>query len=309
LLRYRQFLLRVRPEVIHVQHPLERCLYARLVLHLERWQLPLVVTAHSLFGEHEPATIDSLMAPNLLAADRVIAVSPHVAAQLCELGVDAARVRTIRSGVDVEQYQPGDRRAARVSLRLPLQAPVLLFVGNLEPRKQVDVLLHAFAALVQELKGARLVLIGSGASAGALDQTDALHQLARELGLREAVVFAGRVDDRALLEYYAAADVFVLPSSSEAQGIVALEAMACGLTVIASAVGGLVGTIEDGRTGFLVPPGDASTLAERLREVLSDAERRNAIGAAAREAVVRDFSWSNTIAATIDVYRELLGDR
>src|SRR5207244_3091202 len=90
------------------------------------------------------------------------------------------------------------------------------------------------------------------------DQTDRLISLSRELHLDRSVNFVGSVDDQQLLDYYAAANVFALPSSSEAQGIVALEAMACGLPVVASAVGGLLGTIHDGHTGFLVAPGAAS---------------------------------------------------
>jgi D-inositol-3-phosphate glycosyltransferase len=120
------------------------------------------------------------------------------------------------------------------------------------------------------------------------------------------VRFAGRVDDRQLQDWYAAADVFALPSSSEAQGIVALEAMACRLPVVATAVGGLVGTIEDGLTGFLVPPGDVAALASPLLMLLQDPARRQAIGAAARQAVERDFSWKRSIEATLEVYREVL---
>ncbi|HTD77168.1 MAG TPA: glycosyltransferase family 4 protein, partial [Chloroflexota bacterium] len=93
-------------------------------------------------------------------------------------------------------------------------------------------------------------------------------------------------------------------SSSEAQGIVALEAMACGLPVVASAVGGLLGTIHDGRTGFLVAPGAVAPLAERLLEVLQDSHRAETLGAAARQSVERDFSWPRTIDATVRVYRE-----
>jgi D-inositol-3-phosphate glycosyltransferase len=308
LLRYRQFLLDVRPDLVHVQHPLERCLYTRMVLRLEHWRIPLVVTAHSLFGEHEPDTIHSLMAPNLKAADRVIAVSPHVADQAVSLGVAPARVRAIRSGVDIERYQPRNRHAARRSLGISEEQPVVLFVGNLEPRKQVDVLLQAFATIRQWLPDSRLVVIGSGTSAGALDQTPRLRSMVSSLGLEDAVRFLGRVDDRTLLAYYATADVFALPSSSEAQGIAALEAMACGLTVIASAVGGLSGTIDDGRTGFLVPSGDVTLLAERLDKALTSPTLRTTIGAAAREAVVQNFSWPRTVAATIDVYRDLVGD-
>ena len=310
MLWYRRFLREARPEVIHVQHPLERCLYVRMVRQLEGWRVPLVVTAHSLFGEHSEETIYGLMAPNLRAADRVIAVGEHIAEQAVSLGVARDRVSVIRSGVDVERFRPRDRVQARRRLSIGENIgehdPVVLFVGNLEPRKQVDVLLHALRCVRQRLPNTRLFIVGSGQSAGAEDQTERLLGLRRDLDLEDAVTFVGRVDDEQLLDYYAAANMFALPSSSEAQGIVALEAMACALPVVATAVGGLLGTIRDGQTGFLVPSGLVDPLAERLVEVLQDTQRAESIGAAARQSVERDFSWPRTVERTIQVYREVL---
>jgi glycosyltransferase involved in cell wall biosynthesis len=309
LLWYRRFLAEVQPDIVHVQHPLERCLYARMVLRLEQWRMPLVVTAHSLFGEHAPETIQTLMAPNLRAADRVIAVSPHIAEQAVGLGVEQGRVRTIRSGVDTGRYAPRDRRAARAALQLSDDARLVLFVGNLEPRKQVDVLLRALATVRERVAGAQLSVVGSGDNAGAQDQTAQLLRLTRELQLEDCVHYTGRVDDTRLLDYYAAADVFALSSSSEAQGIVALEAMACGLPVVASAVGGLLGTIEDGHTGFLVPSGEVAPLADRLVQLLNDPALRTSIGSAARKVVEREFSWQRTIEDTLAVYQEVVTPR
>jgi D-inositol-3-phosphate glycosyltransferase len=215
-------------------------------------------------------------------------------------------VKVIRSGVDVERFRPRDRHDARRRLGIQHDIPVVLFVGNLEPRKQVDVLLRAMQRIQESVPESRLVVIGSGRSAGAGDQTERLISLSRELNLDRSVNFVGSVDDQQLLDYYAAANVFALPSSSEAQGIVALEAMACGLPVVATAVGGLLGTIHDGHTGFLVASGAVVPLAERLLEVLHDSHRAETIGAAARQSVERHFSWPRTVDATVQVYREVL---
>ncbi len=312
LLVYRRFLDEVRGDVIHVQHPLERCVYARAVRHIEGWRTPLVVTAHSLFGEHEDATVRSLMAPNLRAADTVIAVSEHIAEQAMSLGVESRRVRVIRSGVDTHQLRPATaaaRSRGRERLEVAADAPLILFVGNLEPRKQVDVLLRAVAQVRERAATVQLLIAGTGESAGVHDQTARLLRLTHELGLEEAAHFVGRLSEERLRDAYAAADVFALPSSSEAQGIVALEAMACGLPVVASAVGGLLGTIDDHVSGFLVPSGDVGVLAARLAEVLGDAARRAEVGAAARRAVEAHFSWDQAVAATCEVYREVVADR
>jgi glycosyltransferase involved in cell wall biosynthesis len=306
---YRRFLGGVRPDIVHVQHPLERALYVRIVNRVERWRTPLVVTAHSLFGEHSDQTIHRLMAPNLRAADRVIAVSDHIASQASELGVDPTRIRVIRSGVDTVRFRPRDSRSARQRLGLDDQSRVVLFVGNLEPRKQVDVLLHALTGVRPHVSDVVLLVVGSGQSAGLDDQTDTLNMLTRELALEGSVRFLGRVDDQRLLDCYAAADVFALPSSSEAQGIAALEAMAAGLPVVASAVGGLLGTIQDGVSGFLVNSGDPDELAARLVRLFCDDSLRRGMSSNARSAVERDFAWPRAVSATIELYREVLACR
>lgn len=309
VLGYRRFLDEVRPDLVHVQHPLERCTYVRRVQRIEGWRMPVVVTAHSLFGEHADSTIHALMAPNLRRADRVIAVSGHIAEQSMELGVDPARVRVIPSGVDSCRFRPADadrRTQARQHLDISQDMPLILFVGNLEPRKQVDALLRATAEVRQRQGAVELLVVGSGESAGPHDQTQKLLRLAEELHLRPSVRFVGRLDDERLLDAYAAADVFVLPSSSEAQGIVVLEAMACGLPVVASAVGGLLGTIVDQESGLLVPSGDVEALAVRLAGLLADPARRQAIGEGARRTVERRFTWPVAVAATREVYREVL---
>jgi D-inositol-3-phosphate glycosyltransferase len=135
-----------------------------------------------------------------------------------------------------------------------------------------------------------------------------LMRIVRDNQLEGAVQFVGRVSSEQLVQWYSAADAFALPSSSEGQGIAALEAMACQLPVVGSAVGGLLETIDDGRTGVLVPSGDVSGLARRLIELLSDAPLRARLGSAARDMVTRRFSWERTVTETIGVYEEVLRD-
>jgi glycosyltransferase involved in cell wall biosynthesis len=303
---YRRFLRATRPDVIHVQHPLERLSTARAVLDAEQRRPPLVATLHSFFGEHSDATIRTQMGPNLPFADRLIAVSPHIAEQAIELGADPSRLNVIRSGVDVSRFRPGDQRAARAALALDPDVPLVLFVGNLERRKGVQRLILAMAMLRKELPTVQLAIVGSGESAGSDNQEPRLRRAVGEQGLQDAVRFVGRTSPTDLLHWYAAANAFALPSSSEAQGIVALEAMATSLPVVASCVGGLIGTIDDGDTGYLVPAGDVEALTARLRLLLTDREAAQAMGARARAAVASRFSWAETARATRRIYEQAL---
>lgn len=303
---YRRFLIASRPRLLHVQHPMERHLYARLLRHLEGWRLPLVVTLHSFSAEHPEHVVQGLMRPNLPHADVLIAVSRGTAREAVSLGADPGKLRVIRSGVDAQTFRPRDREAARLRLGVRPDLPLALFVGNLEPRKAVNLLLMAMARVRQSVPDAALAIVGTGQSAGAEDQEPRLRAMARELELTEAARFLGRVSSGELADWYAAADAFVLPSSSEAQGIAALEAMASGLPVVASAVGGLLDTIQDGHTGYLVPFGDVHRLAAHVADLLTAPPLRLRLGSAARAAVEREFSWQRSVAQTIEVYREVL---
>jgi glycosyltransferase involved in cell wall biosynthesis len=308
LLWYRRFLRTVRPCLVHMQHPLERHLYTWLVSRYEGWRLPLVVTVHSIFKEHSDESIEKIIRPNLQRADRLIVVSRTTADEAEQLGADPSKCRLIRTGVDLERFRPCDRLAARARLGVDPDLPLVLFVGNLEPRKAVDRLLLALSDVRRVVHGATLAIVGTGASAGADDQEPRLRRMVTEMGLGSAVWFLGHVPRDKLPAWYAAADVFALPSSSEAQGMVVLEAMASGLPVVASAVGGLLDTVEEDRTGYLVPFGDVPQLADRLASLLVDPSRRARMGAAAHEVAVRDFSWQNVVKATIEVYCEALAE-
>ncbi|MBI4492014.1 MAG: glycosyltransferase family 4 protein [Chloroflexi bacterium] len=308
MLEYRGFLRAARPDVVHVQHPLDRHLVVRLLAELDGLATPVVVTLHSFFREHSNETIYGLMQPNLRFGDRFIAVNEHVREEAVQLGADPARIRVIRSGVDTARFRPQPIAQVRDQLGLAGDEPLVVFVGNLEPRKAVDQLVLAMERVRAALPAARLAIVGSGASAGVEDQEPRLRALVAELGLDAGVRFIGAVSSEDLVRWYNAADVFVLPSYSEGQGIVALEAMSCGRPVVASAVGGLRDTITDGHDGFLVPPGAPPALAERLTALLRDPATRQRVGEQARRTVEARFSWTRAAEATLDVYRELVAE-
>ena len=177
----------------------------------------------------------------------------------------------------------------------------LLFVGRLVPVKGIDTLLRAFAVALREQPDLTLDIVGDGPLRGVLEA------LAGALGLGGSVRFRGRVEDvGAEMEQ---ATAVVVPSLGEGFGMVALEAAERGRPVVASAVGGLPEIVADGTTGVLVPPGDASTLATAIVALVHDAERAAAMGRAARERALAEFSLARCADRTDALYREALDRR
>jgi D-inositol-3-phosphate glycosyltransferase len=153
-------------------------------------------------------------------------------------------------------------------------------------------------------EGLSVIIIGGAPGAGA-EQTNAelarLQQLRTELGIEDLVTFRGAQDQDTLVYYYSAAEMVVMPSHYESFGMVALEAMACGAPVVASKVGGLAFSVQDGETGFLVPGGDPAALAAKIQQLLTDDELRQRLGQqAARWA--RRYSWPAVAEQMLDVY-------
>jgi glycosyltransferase involved in cell wall biosynthesis len=232
------------------------------------------------------------------AVDAVIAISAGVEAALLASGVEAAKIRVIASGVDLDRFTGQDETRARERARLGI-APaetVVAAIAALEPRKGHAVLLEALA-LLGDLP-LRVLCAGGGSQAAALAARTAA------LGVAGRVCWLGHVPD--VLPVLAAADVVVMPSLLEGLGVAALEAMAAGRPVIASRVGGLPEAVgADGAAGVLVPPGDPAELAAALRRLAGDPARAVAIGAAGRERARRLFAMSRMADATLALYRDV----
>jgi D-inositol-3-phosphate glycosyltransferase len=188
----------------------------------------------------------------------------------------------------------------RRRLGLPQDEPVLLYVGRIEPLKGIDILIRAAA----QTEGRFRLLVVGGDSQDAERKED-LRRLAEELGIAGNVIFQDAVSHGRLPLYYNAADVCVVPSYYESFGLVALEAMACGVPVVASRVGGLRETVQDGRTGYLVPWRCPEPFAERLELLLANEPLRRSLGRMARSAVER-FRWAEVATRVENVYHELV---
>ncbi len=238
------------------------------------------------------------------AVDGVAAISAAVADALARATGARERITVIPSGVDCAHFRPpsADERArARAALGLGDADFAVGAVGVLEPRKGHRYLVEAMALLGRGAAPQRRVV---AIIAGGGSLRDPLAAEIRRLGLSDTVRMLGRVDDaRAILW---ALDVFAMPSLREGLGVALLEAMGCGLPAVASRVGGIVDTVDDGRTGMLVAPCDARALADALAHLSAEAAARIAMGAAARAMAGERFSMASMARRTVELYRACL---
>ncbi|HEX5690544.1 MAG TPA: glycosyltransferase family 4 protein, partial [Roseiflexaceae bacterium] len=212
------------------------------------------------------------------------------------------------NGFDETLFQPLPPAPSLRARLSPDGAPILLYVGRLVTFKGIDHLLDAVALLNTQTRrhaDTERVSQGNGSSpllgvstsprlllAGDGPHRANLERRARELGIAERVHFLGPIANADLPRYHAISDVFVMPSTDhETFCIAACEAMACARPVVAARTGGLPEVVRDGETGFLVPPGDAQALAERIGELLCDGALRARLGAAGREWTREMFTW------------------
>jgi D-inositol-3-phosphate glycosyltransferase len=234
-------------------------------------------------------------------ADQIVCASDSERSTLIErYGVAPSQLTTIPCGVDVDRFRPMDSQECRRKLGLDPDLPVLLFIGRIEPLKGIDVLIRASA----QLDGRFQLLVVGGDEKDAL-RKGGLESLARDMGVHGRVIFADAVPHQELVRYYNAASICVMPSYYESFGLVALEAMACGVPVIASRVGGLKETVRDGQTGYLVPWRCPEPFAERLDLLLTNEPLRRSLGEEAREVAQR-YRWPVIAAQVEDVYHELV---
>ncbi len=288
------------------------------------WRVPMVAMFHTLGelknqvslnpDEWEADVRVGIERLTVATADRVVA-STRVDGDHLELyyGADDAHISVVPCGVDVRQFQPGSRDAARRALGLE-DAATVLFVGRIQQLKGIELLLRAVHVLAaREARGDvqpfRAIIVG-GRPTGARDDPEArelrrLRALCRELGIEGRVEWRGAVAHEELAQYYQAANVTVMPSTYESFGLVAVESMACGTPVVAARVGGLQATVQDGKTGYLIPWRDPAIYADRIGDTLNDPALGDRLGRAAR-ARAMEFGWDRVATQLVDLYESLI---
>jgi glycosyltransferase involved in cell wall biosynthesis len=290
-----------RISVLHAQQLLSPASVALVDCGLRR--TPFVVTAHASGAVGDVASLarqGPLGRARLLALRRhagaFVAVSGPIRDELALAGIPQNRIRSIPNGVDTRRFTPTDdaeRRRLRRMLGLP-PVPVALYAGRLAPEKGVDLLLDGWAA------ARRLGCLGFLCVVGDGPERAALERRARDHGILGAVRFAGATAE--VGPWLRAADAFVLPSRQEGLSVALLEAMACGLAVVATAVGGTVDAVGD--TAVLVPP-DPEALAGALARMLDEPGRARELGGRARRRAVERFGILEVARRHLELYGEI----
>lgn len=236
-------------------------------------------------------------------ADRVLVNAEEIRVGLAALPWFAAdKVRVVHNGVDLAAFRPGgDGEALRRRWGVPAAAPLALAVGGLTPQKDHDLLARSAARLVRRLPEARVVVVGEGFLRAALETR------VRALALGNRFLLPGFLPD--VRPALAAADLLVLSSDNEGMAWVLLEALACGLPIVATDVPGVRACVEPGRNGLIVPPRDEAALADALATLLADPARRRAMGVRSRELAEARFAEAGMLAGTEAVLREALAAR
>ena len=267
--------------------------------------IPFVITFHALghVRRHAHGGADGFPEARLRieeelmrSADRIIAECPQDRLDMEQLyGAPSHRIDIAPCGFDPQELWPVPSRLARQKLGLPYGKFLVLQLGRMVARKGIDNVIEGVARL-RACHGidAQLLVVGgdSGTRASAMTPECArLRELAVQLGVREHVLFTGRIDRDELRYYYSAADVFVTTPWYEPFGITPLEAMACARPVIGAEVGGIKSTVVDGETGFLIPPRDPAALTDRLALLRANPSLSRSMGDDGLRRAYQHYTW------------------
>jgi glycosyltransferase involved in cell wall biosynthesis len=293
----RELVGRTNPDVVHA-HGYKADIYSYFALH--RSGIPLVSTCHTWYDNNPLVTLygvaDRLVLRNYAA---VVAVSDEVKQRLLKAGVRKKKIHLVPNGIDLRPFDnaiPSLRDDATGN-----HPPIVGLIGRLSVEKGVDIFLHAAAHVLAELPSTKFVVVGEG------PDRDKLESLIDELKLRPNVSMLGRRDDMPAV--YASLNIMVSASRQEGLPMAILEGMASSLPLIATPVGDVPTVVLDDRTGLIVPPENAVSLASAIVTLLRNPLQRERLGAAARKLIEDEFSADRMTADYLRVYEEAASRR
>ncbi len=274
----------------------------------KKYKKPFILTQHNTFIDYqswlnivEHLNDMAIGKAVLKAADRVITVSKKTMEYVCKLGADKSKTSVIYNGVDIDTFHPENKGESRKKLGLPKNRKIVLSVRRLVYKNGLGTLIESVPLVARNHPDTLFVVAGKGPSRKLVEDR------IKELGIEDNVKLTGFVPDRLLPVYYDAADYFILPSASgEGLPLVLLEAMACGLPVIATTVGGTPEIIKHMKNGVLVPPRNPKAIAEAISKLLSEERLGPTIGEEARRNVEDRFTWEKNLCQLQSIYSEFL---
>jgi glycosyltransferase involved in cell wall biosynthesis len=274
----------------------------------KKYKKPLILTQHNTFIDFQSwlnvveHLNDRIIGSAVLKdADKVITVSKKTMEYVLKLGADKSKTSVMYNGVDQNFFYPMNKEKSRNKLGLPENKMLILTVRRLVYKNGLDTLIESASLLARDFSNLLFIVIGNGP-----DKKFITNRI-RQLGVNDNVRLAGFVPEELLPLYYNAADYFVIPSSSgEGLPMVLLEAMACGLPVIATTVGGTPEIIKDMVNGALVPPRNQEALAQAISKLLSLKKESQAIRIENRKTVEANFNWDKNLCQLIEIYEEFL---
>lgn len=278
-----------------------------------RWQAPHMMMFHTLgavknttgVGSKEPLLRIKTERQLVAHCHRIIAATAREKTELAKFyNAEPQKMSVVPCGVNMELFRPVDKADARKRLGFQDKEKIVLYVGRFAALKGIDRLLKAMTHL-GDLRDLKLVIIG-GDGAGAPEFIE-FQRLSSELDINDKILFAGRLEQEELPQYYSAADLLAVPSYHESFGLVALEALACGTPVVAAEVGAMDSVISQGKTGCVVVDSRPSVFARAIRDFVSkppgEIESVDSI-----RASVRQFNWSDVADTMIAEYGSLLAE-
>ncbi len=299
---YDRFLRQARPDLIHVAHAEFRQFLCQRIV---RSPLPIVasVLSATIFLRSSPEWLTRMTKDNFDSAARLLPCSNFVKEAIRPYVARPERMVVIPNGTDASRFRLTPQAEARTALGLAPDEFIVLFTGGLIVPKGVHLLTKAFAQSFAQRPGTRLVFVGKGPEAASIQK------MASELGIGSQVTLTGFRPDDELPAWYAACDVFALPSQSEGLSGSLLEAMATGKPVVTTYPDlGAHDAVEDGVNGFLVHFGDADALAAALEKLYQSPELAQRMGIEARWKIESTFDWPNIARQVKQIYNEVLAE-
>lgn len=289
-------------DIIHAHSVIPTGLVGVIVAKIVR--KPVFITAHGMditnFENHY--FFKKLLVFSLINCNKAIAVSEYLAKIIRSLGTNPKNIAILRNAVNINIFRPLKNKSLRKYYKIKDEDKLILFVGYLDSFKGIFELVNAFFEIVKYNKNLKLMIVGTG------PKENDLKILTKKLVIEKFVLFTGKISAAEIHKYFQSADIFVLPSYTDAGGppLVVIEAMASGLPVIGTNVGGIPEGIKDGINGFIIPPKNVDELTKKLDILVDNKELRQKFGIKSLETVDDEFNIDKKIDELVKLYHNEL---